>query len=335
MNSLQKLQATVVAIAIALLLISVPAQSTPDRWKSEGWAKTDFAKSSINFNEILSGGPPKDGIPSIDKPQFKPIAEISDIAEQAPIIGLTINGDARAYPLSVLMWHEIVNDTVGKKPVTVTYCPLCNAALVFDRTVNGQVLDFGTTGKLRNSDLVMYDRQSESWWQQFTGEAIVGEMLGTELVLVPSRLESFGEFKNRHPDGKVLVPNNPAARNYGRNPYVGYDSAARPFLYRGAMPEGINPMARVVMVRSGTEPRAISLALLRDKKSVDIAGIKLSWRPGQASALDTSEIAKGRDVGTVLAQKLGDDGKLRDVPYDVTFAFVFHAFHPAHKIRTE
>ena len=335
MISLQKLQATVVAIAIALLLISVPAQSTPDRWKSEGWAKTDFAKSSINFNEILSGGPPKDGIPSIDKTQFKPIAEISDIAEQAPIIGLTINGDARAYPLSVLMWHEIVNDTVGKKPVTVTYCPLCNAALVFDRTVNGQVLDFGTTGKLRNSDLVMYDRQSESWWQQFTGEAIVGEMLGTELVLVPSRLESFGEFKNRHPDGKVLVPNNPAARNYGRNPYVGYDSAARPFLYRGAMPEGINPMARVVMVRSGTEPRAISLALLRDKKSVDIAGIKLSWRPGQASALDTSEIAKGRDVGTVLAQKLGDDGKLRDVPYDVTFAFVFHAFHPAHKIRTE
>ena len=335
MNRLQKLQAATVAIAIATLLISMPAQSNPDRWKSEGWKKTDFAKSSINFNEILSGGPPKDGIPSIDKPQFKSIADITNIAEQAPVIGLTIDGDARAYPLSVLMWHEIVNDTVGKKPVTVTYCPLCNAALVFERTVNGQILDFGTTGKLRNSDLVMYDRQSETWWQQFTGEAIVGEMLGTELALVPSRLESFGEFKKRHPDGKVLVPNNPAKRNYGRNPYVGYDSAARPFLYRGAMPEGINPMARVVMVRTGAQPHAISLALLRDKKTVDLAGIQLSWRPGQASALDTSEIAKGRDVGTVLAQKRGGDGKLRDVPYDVTFAFVFHAFHPTYKIRTE
>ena len=335
MTFLRKLHVTSLALCAALITLSAPAQANPERWKAEGWAKTDFSKSSIEFNEILSGGPPKDGIPSIDKPQFKPIAEIGNIVDQAPVIGLTINGDARAYPLSILMWHEMVNYIVGDKPVTVTYCPLCNAALVFDRNVQGKTLDFGTTGKLRKSDLVMYDRQTETWWQQFTGEAIVGAMQGAELALVPSRLESFGEFKKRHPDGKVLIPNNPRMRNYGRNPYVGYDTAARPFLYKGSMPEGIDPMARVVVVRTANEPAAISLSLLREQKSVDVSGVTLSWRPGQASALDTSEIAKGRDVGTVLAQQTDSSGKLSDVPYDVTFAFVFHAFHPKQEIRTK
>lgn len=335
MNFLKPLSSIFVLASTAVLLMSLPATANPDRWKAEGWSKTDFSQTSVNFTEILSGGPPKDGIPSIDKPKFKPIAEISNIADQAPVIGLSIKGDARAYPLSVLMWHEIVNDTVGSKPVTVTYCPLCNAALVFDRNVDGQILDFGTTGKLRKSDLVMYDRQTESWWQQFTGEAIIGKMKGKELALIASRLESFAEFKKRHPDGKVLVPNNPAVRNYGRNPYVGYDSAARPFLYRGAMPEGINPMARVVVVREGKVPAAISLALLREQQTAEVSNIQLSWRPGQASALDTPEVAKGRDVGTVVAQKPGADGKLVDVPYDVTFAFVFHAFHPKQQIRTK
>ena len=103
------------------------------------------------------------------------------MSETEPVIGLVVNGDARAYPLKILIWHEIVNDTVGGVPVTVTYCPLCNSAIVFERTVDGRVLDFGTTGKLRNSDLVMYDRQTESWWQQFSGTAIVGAMTGTKL----------------------------------------------------------------------------------------------------------------------------------------------------------
>ena len=124
---------------------------------------------------------------------------------------------------------------MGGTPVTITYCPLCNSAIVFDRRVPPHVLDFGTTGKLRNSDLVMYDRQTESWWQQFTGEAIVGTLAGAELKLVPARLESFAQFKTRHPAGKVLIPNDPGLRDYGRNPYVGYDMAAAPFLYRGGL----------------------------------------------------------------------------------------------------
>ena len=221
---------------------------------------------------------------------------------------------------------------LAESPVTVTYCPLCNAAIVFDRQPDGRLLDFGTTGKLRHSDLIMYDRQTQSWWQQFTGEAIVGEMLGRRLTVIPSRLESFAEFKARHPAGKVLVPNNPELRAYGHNPYVGYDTAARPFLYRGTMPEGIAPMARVVVVRRDGGAHAVSLELLRRKGPIEVAGARLTWQSGQTSALDSREIAKGRDVGTVVATEVGEPSK--DVAYDVTFAFVFHAFHPGRSIQT-
>ena len=312
--------------ALLFLLVFVgfcaSASANPDRWKREGWT-TDFSSHTVDYSEILSGGPPKDGIPSIDDPQFVTIAEIDDIADQEPVMGLEINGDARAYPLRVLMWHEIVNDTVGGRPVAVTYCPLCNAALVFDRVLGGQADTFGTTGKLRNSDLVMYDRRTESWWQQFTGEAIAGEKTGARLDLVPSRLESFARFKARHPEGKVLVPNNEGMRNYGANPYLGYDTMNRPFLFQGELPQDIPAMARVVVVRDGSEPIVVSMQKVREEGPLERDGYTITWEPGQASALDTGRIAKGRDVGNIVVQKAG-----ADVPYDVTFAFVAHAFMP-------
>jgi hypothetical protein len=145
--------------------------------RSLSWSNTDFSKSSVDMSEITSGGPRKDGIPSIDKPNFTPASKV-DIPSTVPVISLHLNGDARAYPLGILMSHEIVNDRVGGIPVTVTYCPLCNSAIVFDARLDGMELEFGTSGNLRNSDLVMYDRQTESWWQQFLGEAIVGELTG-------------------------------------------------------------------------------------------------------------------------------------------------------------
>jgi hypothetical protein len=306
----------------------------PSAWRSE-WPRTDFSKHSVALVEIKSGGPRKDGIPAIDAPRFerlaggKPTGWTAALGDTEPVIALSIGDDARAYPLRVLIWHEIANDTVGDRPVTVTYCPLCNAALVFERAVDGRILDFGTTGKLRHSDLVMYDRQTESWWQQFTGEAIVGTMTGHRLRLIPSRLESFDRFRQRFPDGRVLVPRDPNARNYGRNPYVGYDaSGQRPFLYDGTLPRGIEPMERVVAVETAPgRHEAWTLALLRRKGTVQSADLLIEWRPGQASALDKASIPAGRDVGNVVVQRrLGD--QLVDVPHDVTFAFVFHAFRP-------
>jgi hypothetical protein len=308
---------------------SLSASADPAQWRQEGWIRTDFGRSRIGWQEIVSGGPPKDGIPSIDKPFFKAAAGDKELTAADPVIGLAIEGDARAYPLRILIWHEIVNDTVGGVPVTVTYCPLCNSAVVFDRRMPPHILDFGTTGKLRNSDLVMYDRQTESWWQQFTGEAIVGALEGSQLTLVPARLESFAEFKARHPDGKLLVPNDPKKRDYGRNPYVDYDMAAAPFLYRGDYPKDIEPMARVVVVRPGPGTlKAVALQLLRQKGRIVLDEVELTWQAGQTSALEHWEVAKGRDVGTVIATIRTADGSRRDVPYDVTFAFVVHAFHP-------
>ncbi len=163
------------------------AVADPSTWKFE-WSKIDFSKHSIDYAEIMSGGPPKDGIPSIDDPKFVPLGKAKGLADTEPVISLSVKGDARAYPLRVLIWHEIVNDTIGGTPVSVTYCPLCNSAIVFVRRIDGRELDFGTTGKLRKSDLVMYDRQTESWWQQFLGEGIVGEMTGKKLDMLPARV---------------------------------------------------------------------------------------------------------------------------------------------------
>lgn len=319
------------------------AQANPLTWQATEWPETDFAQHSIDYSEIRSGGPPKDGIPSIDEPVFETLADAagdgwsSRYEDREPVISVEFGGDARAYPLSVLMWHEIVNDTVGGLPLTITYCPLCNASLVFERKLDGEVLDFGTTGKLRKSDLVMYDRQSESWWQQFTGEAIVGEKTGAQLKLYPARLESFAVFKERRPNGIVLIPNNPSLRDYGRNPYRMYDAPnSTPFLFDGDMPPDIEPMARVVAVETGDGHAAWPLSLLRERGVIIDGDLKLEWTGGRASALDSGQVAHGRDVGNVVVQRIvnGDD-RLVDVPYDVTFAFAFHAFRPESPIHRD
>lgn len=317
---------TIFLVGLLLAFISV-ARAEPNPRASENW-KTDFEITSIDLSEVLSGGPPKDGIPAIDNPKFAEIGAV-DLDDREPVIGFSHNGDARAYPLRVLMWHEIANDVVGGHPFAVTYCPLCNAAIVFDAEADGERLDFGTTGRLRNSDLLMYDRQSESWWQQFSGEAIIGARTGDKLRIMPSRLESFGRFKARHPGGKVLVPNNEDMRDYGRNPYVNYDGRPAPYpLFTGAMPDDISPMARVVVLRrEGKAVGVIALDRIVREKTIQTDGFTLSWEPGRASALDSAVIAEGRDVGNLVVSEMRD-GESQDAVHDLTFAFVAHAFHP-------
>ncbi|MGI9491157.1 MAG: DUF3179 domain-containing protein [Geminicoccaceae bacterium] len=327
-------------LAICLGLgVALPASAIegndPGLWVNE-WPKTDFDQASISFDEIKDGGPPKDGIPPIDDPVFIRIEE-SDLPDIEPVIGLIIDGTARAYPIRILIWHEIVNDQIGDVPIAVTFCPLCNTGIVFDRRIAGDVLDFGTTGKLRNSDLVMYDRQTESWWQQFMGEAIVGEMTGQTLTSVPARLESFANFKARAAEtsagsGWVLVPNNEVIRAYGITPYVGYDSLEKPFLYNGPLPTQVAPLARVVRVGDS----AWSLDLVKDKGEIMIdETLRLRWDSGQASALDRSAIAQGLDVGNVVVEEKAEDGAWVDVVYTVDFAFAFRAFYPDTPIHTE
>ena len=292
----------------------------------EKWT-TDFDKTNIDVSAIISGGPPKDGIPAINKPKFISIEEAGALSDRDPVIGIEINGDARAYPLGVLMRHEIANDVIGGKAVTVTYCPLCNSAIVFDAMIDGKVHDFGTTGRLRNSDLVMYDRQTESWWQQFSGKALIGEYVGRQLKAIPSRMESFANFKKRFPNGKVMAGEIGSLARYNTNPYTGYDTSSRPFLFRGEMPKNIHPMERVIVVRDDKSPMAVSLVSVRKKGKMSISGYDISWTKGQASALDTSKISEGREIGNITVTRK-KDGKNADVVHEITFAFVAHAFMP-------
>lgn len=308
-------------LAAALSAVVSTASANPRFWQHE-WPDTDFTRTTIeNWGEIMSGGPPKDGIPALDDPQFISVADEARIEEREAVITVEIDGETpRAYPIRYLTWHEIVNDEIGGVPVAVTFCPLCNSGITFDRRVEGRVLSFGVSGKLRNSDMVMYDRQTESWWQQAIGTGIVGEMTGVELTQMPTWMESWAEFSTRNPDG--LVMDQPRwRRQYGRNPYVGYDSSRRPFLYSGELPpHGIPALMRVVRVGE----RAWTLERLRKEGEITEGGVTLSWASGQASALDNYAIGGGKDVGTVRVRNGSGD----DLPHDVMFAFAFHAFFP-------
>jgi hypothetical protein len=264
---------------------------------------TNWNKHTIAYDELLSGGPPRDGIPSIDDPQFIASSEASDwLADNEPVIALDINGDARAYPLQILTWHEIVNDTVGGEPVIVTFCPLCNAALVFQRTLDGEVYEFGTSGLLRNSDLVMYDRTTESLWQQFTGEAIVGDLTGATLEFIPSSIVSFADFRETYPEGVILSRETGYNRRYGENPYVGYDTIGQnPFLFDGPVDERLPAMERVVAVTLDGKDVGYPYSVLREVRVVnDEIGdreIAVFFNSGTSSALGARRIAEAADVG--------------------------------------
>jgi hypothetical protein len=292
-----------------------------EKFKSQ-WPDTDFSKSSIDYSRVIDGGPPKDGIPSIDNPSFT-VTDVNNIHPDEPVIAVNINGEARAYPLRILLWHEIVNDKIGNTPIAVTYCPLCNASVVFERVINGDEVEFGVTGKLYNSDMLMYDRKTESWWQQYTGEAVVGEMLGKKLNKITSRVESIKVFKQRHPKGKVLIPND-IIRSYGATPYTFYDTQTFPFLYDGEYNGKLKPMEYVVVVGNQAWP----LKLLQKETRIRSGNIIILWTEGQKSVLDNYNISNARDIGNVVVIKEVEEGVFVDTLYSVVFAFVFDAFHP-------
>lgn len=307
---------------LAIALFGNVAAAEPRFWVHE-WPNTDFAISAVqSWVEIRSGGPPKDGIPALLSVDFGPAAQERSLPPREPVITVELEGQApRAYPVRYLMWHEIANDTIGDVPVAVTFCPLCNSGITFDRRTDAGVLSFGVSGKLRNSDMIMYDHQTESWWQQAIGEGIVGELTGMELQSLPSWMESWEVFVSRNPEGLVMQQPEGHLRNYGENPYVRYDSSVRPFLYNGEVPpHDIPALARVVRVGE----RAWPLERLSEEREIREAGVVLTWEMGQASALDTRSIGEGREVGNVRVK----DGAGNDLAHDILFAFAFHAFWP-------
>ena len=304
-----------------------PKSDAPPPFGAEREFSTDFSLHSIDYAEILSGGPPKDGIPSIDEPHFETIPQADEWLEpQEPVILFQTGQDARAYPLQVLVWHEIVNDFVNGEPILITFCPLCNTAIAFARNVNGRILDFGTTGRLRFSNLIMYDRQTESWWQQATGEAVAGELTGTQLEFLSVPIIAWDQFKRAYPSGSVLSRDTGYVRPYGENPYVGYDDVNNtPFAYRGpATPDRLAPMARVLALDLNGEVVAFPYDALETVRVVNenVGGeeIVVFWEPGTASALDSAALAAGRDVGAAVAYSRTVNGRV------LTFTFDSSAF---------
>ncbi len=285
-----------------------------------GW-ETDFSRHTIDYGEVFSGGVGRDGIPPIDNPVFERVGEANEwLAPLEPVIALEVDGVAKAYPLQILTWHEIVNDEIGGVPVTVTFCPLCNSAIVFDRRLNGVVYDFGVSGNLRNSDLIMWDRQTQSWWQQLTGEGIVGALAGERLTFIPAPLVAWETFAEAYPGGAVLSRATGFNRRYGVNPYPGYDRVDQPpFLFFGQTDGRLLPKERVAAVSIGDDYAAFPFSVLAEERAVNYSvggrDIAVFYEPGTLSALDARDIASGRDVGaTGVFDPVVDGTKL-------TFAF--------------
>ena len=234
--------------------------------------------------------------------------------KEEPVIVLSIDGKARAYPLRILIWHEIVNDDLVGVPVVVAYCPLCNTAITFDRRVNDVVLDFGTTGNLRNSDLVMWDRQTESWWQQITGEAIVGKLTGAVLKFILSAIVSWREFSKAYPDATVLSRETGHLKDYDSPPYGGYDQPGNtPELFNGELDNRLDAMERIVGISFGDAAVAYPFSLLEQRPvindTIDGRAIVILYQGGTLSPFPFyGEEPVSAVVGSALAYESIVDG---------------------------
>jgi hypothetical protein len=257
---------------------------------------------------LLHGGPPPDGIPSIDNPVFTDVKNANTwLKKNEPIIFVQIGDDARAYPMQILMWHEIVNDMFDDVPVTITYCPLCNSSFSFLREIDEIIVDFGTTGYLYGGALLMYDRQTHTLWSHFGGKGLIGPLADNELQIVPSTIISWQQFSETFSKGKVLSRNTGFSRSYGKNPYVGYDDVNEPpFLFRGVIDGTFAPKERIVAIEYAGEAKAYLLQDLIEERVIhdELGGkpIVLFYEEGTASGLENETVAGGRDVGSTIEE---------------------------------
>jgi len=275
------------------------------------WRRTNFRKllTNLDIEEISSGSVGRDGIPPIYNPLFVSIPEAEEIewlTADHPVAIIEMDGNIKAYPLGILTFHEIVNDTIGDTPVVLTYCPLCYTAIGFIREVNGKVLNFGTTGNLRRSNLIMWDDVTESWWQQITGQAIIGDLAGETLKTVSVNISSFDEYKRLYPKGLILSPdstNYDMDEIYGKNPYVRYDAPnTQPFMFKQYIDKRLDPVERVLGVNINEDYLAIPFTSLEESlvRELEHNGeeIVVFYNDRTLSALDKELIVESRIAGS-------------------------------------
>lgn len=322
--------------------------------KSTGITESGGPKHIVPLDKIVSGGPPPDGIPSIDNPKFVSIAEADKFLQDADqVVGVNINGDIRAYPLQILVWHEIVNDNVGGTPVAITYCPLCFTNQVFNRTVDGRTVEFGTSGKLYNSNLVMYDRSSNSLWSQALGEGIVGKYAGIKLDRIPFDVAYWREWKQLYPDTKVLSRDTGSTRPYGADPYGDYYTNNDVLFPVSNHDDRLGLKEIIVGLENGGQIKAYKLQQIEDTKVInDVINGKsvalFSLHPFMVRVFDGTlagqklDFQYDKNSSKIIDKQTGSEwnfdgiatmgpmkGKhLTRLPFDEGFWFEWVAFHP-------
>ncbi len=297
-----------VILAIAAILIALPPALTA----KNGF---DLSNATIPVDKILGGGPPRDGIPALHDPKFIGVKQADKFMRaDDPVIAVEINGSRRAYPLRILVWHEIVNDEVAGRPLAVTYCPLCGTAMVFDADVNGRHLTFGVSGLLFQSDVLMYDRQSESLWSQLAMKSVSGPQVGTKLKLLPSRHLTWSAWKKEFPDGEVLSRKTGYNRDYNRDPYQGYESVDRTMFPVPSHRKELKNKDWIAGVIVGNAAAAFPLKSLRKEKTATL-------RLGEATLQAHLDPEGDEARVTVL-----ESGAI--LPVTKSYWFAWQAFYP-------
>ena len=323
---MSSIQMQLVFSALLILLLTGCAQNSRSQQEKnktlyKGTWETDTSKRIVDLSEFKTLLP-RDGIPPIDNPEFWALSKAGDqYHEHEPVIVVEHDGKAKAYPISILTQHEIVNDNIGGKPLTITYCPLCNSGMVFERQLNHEgesyMLDFGVSGMLRKSDLVMWDRQTESWWQQITGKALVGELAGAELELYPSDMIAFEDFRENYPEGMVLSTNTGHNREYGVNPYVDYDEDKQqtPRFFKEENTGPLPPLERVVTLKGREVSKVYPYSVVSEKEVINDVHegrpLVIFFKGNTLSPLDERQISKSRKIGsaTVYSREV-EEGKV-------------------------
>lgn len=274
----------------------------------------DLTAGLVPADEILSGGPPRDGIPALDRPKFISTKEATFVRDSDRVLGIDRHRVAKAYPIAILNWHEIVNDRFGSEALVVSFCPLCGSGMAYRAEVKGRELRFGVSGLLYNSDLLLYDRETESLWSQVLARALSGPLRGTRLETLPLAHTTWGDWKKRHPDTLVLSMDTGHARDYTRNPYAGYEDRPElvfPVKFRAS---GYHPKERVIGIEIDGGFKAYPF--------VELAKGPEEIRDALAGRQITVRFDSAHESGAVY----GPSGK--EMPSLTAFWFAWYAFHP-------
>lgn len=287
---------------------------TTEAEEQQGIKIKNGVKYLVEPAKIISGGPPKDGIPSIDNPKFVSVEEADKwIQDNELVLAIIYKGVKRVYPLQIMVWHEIVNDNIAGDPILITYCPLCGSGIAFERTLGGEEVEFGTSGKLYNSNLVMYDRETDTYWTQIDGLAVVGELTGTKLKLLSIDTVVWRDWKKAHPDSEVLSQETGFRRPYGRDPYGSYYEDSFLLFPVEAKDDRVHPKTVVFGIKVGGVYKAYKEEDLKELKVIEdtVAGVKLRVERDDAGRVRITNQETGEEVV-----------KERD------FWFAWYAFHP-------